>query len=164
MTDQLGSVALAEPAQPPEPKALRVLLWTPGTTGSEFTDPLTEPLAPEQIAELVTPPELPPGALQMQTLDTRETQQAPELLDRTFRDPLWIGGTGPEMVRLLGGSFLIGSPKGEPERDSDEGPPHQVTVRPFAIGRTAVRFVDYERFAEATGREKPNDAGWGRGD
>ncbi|WP_256091553.1 formylglycine-generating enzyme family protein [Candidatus Thiosymbion oneisti] len=174
VTDQLGSVALAGLAQPPEPKALRVLLWTPGTTGSGFTDPLAEPLTPEQIAELTTPPELPsealppealpPEAPQTQTSDTRETQPTSELPGRTFRDPLRIGGTGPEMVRLPGGSFLMGSPKGEPERVSDESPPHQVTVRAFAIGRTEVRFVDYDRFAEATGREKPDDEGWGRGD
>ncbi|WP_243725231.1 formylglycine-generating enzyme family protein [Candidatus Thiosymbion oneisti] len=164
VTDQLGSVALAGLAQPPEPKALRVLLWTPGTTGSGFTDPLAEPLTPEQIAELTTPPELPPEAPQTQTPDTRETQQAPELLDRTFRDPLQIGGTGPEMVSLPGGSFLMGSPKGEPERDGDEGPQRRVTVRPFAIGRTEARFADYDRFAEATGRKKPDDEGWGRGD
>jgi len=87
-----------------------------------------------------------------------------ESLSRTFRDPLQIGGDGPEMVSLPGGTFLMGSPNDEPERDSDEGPQHRVTVRPFAIGRTEVRFVDYDRFAEATGREKPNDAGWGRGD
>ncbi len=240
VTDQPDPmVALAELAQPPDPKALRILLWrTPGTTGSEFTDPLAYPLTPEQIAELTTPPEPSPGVPQPETPDTREKKQVPEptppldvdtrdaqrfqiridqldkqlarlrremvleesgadgraagrgpkwknlnkklqgvvaerkavasqlreLLGQTFRDPLQIGGTGPEMVRLPGGSFLMGSPNDEPERFNDEGPQHRVTVRPFAIGRTEVRFADYDRFAEATGRRKPDDEGWGRGD
>ena len=34
----------------------------------------------------------------------------------------------------------------------------------FAIGRTEVTFAQYDRFAAATGREKPDDAGWGRGE
>jgi len=158
---------VTELTQSPGLKELRVLLRTPGTTGSEFTDPLVNPLTPEQITELVIPPELLPEAQQPQEPqepDARETGQVPESLSRTFRDPLQIGGDGPEMVSLLGGTFLMGSPNDEPERDSDEGLQHRVTVRPFAIGRTEVRFVDYDRFAEATGREKPDDAGLGRGD
>jgi len=83
---------------------------------------------------------------------------------RLFRDPLEDGGEGPAMVRLPGGSFLMGSPDTEPERSSEEGPRHRVDIRPFAMGRTEVTFADYDRFAEATGRERPQDNGWGRGD
>jgi formylglycine-generating enzyme required for sulfatase activity len=80
-----------------------------------------------------------------------------------FRDALKDGGRGPEMVALPGGSFQMGSPPDEPGRDEDEGPQHQVSIRPFAMGRTEVTFDDYDRFVEATGREKPDDFGWGRG-
>ena len=31
------------------------------------------------------------------------------------------------------------------------------------LGRYEVTFEEYDRFAEATGRERPDDAGWGRG-
>jgi len=39
-----------------------------------------------------------------------------------------------------------------------------VTLKTFAMGRTQVTFAEYDRFAEATGREKPNDEDWGRGE
>ncbi|MDJ0807622.1 MAG: SUMF1/EgtB/PvdO family nonheme iron enzyme [Gammaproteobacteria bacterium] len=67
-------------------------------------------------------------------------------------------GQGPEMVLIEGGSFAMGS-----NVSSDEQPVHQVTVQDFAIGRCEVTFEEYERFAEATGRELPSDDGWGRG-
>jgi formylglycine-generating enzyme required for sulfatase activity len=71
----------------------------------------------------------------------------------------------PEMVIIPAGSFLMGSPKGEKERNDNEGPQHQVTFsRPFAIGRYAVTFDEYDAFCAATGREKPKDEkAWGRG-
>lgn len=34
---------------------------------------------------------------------------------------------------------------------------------PFAIGKTEVTFGEYDYFAEATGRKKPGDVSWGRG-
>jgi formylglycine-generating enzyme required for sulfatase activity len=68
------------------------------------------------------------------------------------------------MVALPGGTFWMGSPDREPGRSADEGPRHQVRIAPFAIGRTAVTFAQYDAFAVATGREKPHDAGWGRGE
>jgi len=83
---------------------------------------------------------------------------------RIFRDDLKDGGVGPEMVMLPGGSFLMGSPENEAERTRDEDPQHRVTVPPFALSRTEVSFADYDRFAEATGRKKPDDRAWGRGD
>ncbi len=78
--------------------------------------------------------------------------------------PLKDGGQAPEMIPLPAGCFMMGSPPDEPERDDDEGPPHRVCVAAFAIGRTEVTFAQYDRFAAATGRKQPNDAGWGRGE
>ena len=42
------------------------------------------------------------------------------------------------MLALRGGTLQMGSPADEPERAPDEGPQHQVTIRPFPIGRTEV--------------------------
>ncbi len=81
-----------------------------------------------------------------------------------FRDSLASGGKGPEMIVIPAGEFLMGSPTDEPGRDGDEGPQHRVRIpRPFALGITEVTFADYDRFARATGRKKPDDEGWGRG-
>ena len=81
-----------------------------------------------------------------------------------FRDPLKDGGEGPEMVVLPTGNFQMGSPATEAGRDSDEGPVRTVTIsQRIAMGRYEVTFADYDRFVSATGRESPDDEGWGRG-
>ena len=74
-----------------------------------------------------------------------------------------VGGLGPEMVIVPAGTFWMGSKKGETGAQTDELPRHAVTIeRPFAIGRYPVTFEDYDRFCESTGKNKPNDQGWGR--
>lgn len=83
---------------------------------------------------------------------------------KPFRDALKSGGEGPEMVVIPSGSFLMGSPANEAERTDDEGPQRQVQVASFAMGRTEVTLAQYDRFATATGRERPSDEGWGRGE
>ncbi len=83
---------------------------------------------------------------------------------QTFRDPLRSGGEGPLMVVIPAGRFLMGSPVTEPERSDDETPQHEVRIAlPFAMGVYAVTFDDYDRHAQATGKGKPDDRGWGRG-
>lgn len=91
---------------------------------------------------------------------------APELLTplAVFRDRLSDGGEGPEMVSLPPGAFLMGSPEDEEERFEDEGPQHQVQIdEPYALAKYPVTFEEYDAFCAATGREKPDDRGWGRG-
>ena len=78
------------------------------------------------------------------------------------RDRLQDGTQGPEMVFIRGGTFTMGSPTNEAERDSDERQ-HRVSVGDVWMGRYAVTFDEYDRFARATGRDLPDDEGWGRG-
>jgi len=78
-----------------------------------------------------------------------------------FRDVLKDGGLGPEMVWIPAGRFRMGDIQGYGEED--EQPVHWVSINKFAIGRYEVTFAEYDKFAEATGREKPDDKGWGRG-
>jgi formylglycine-generating enzyme required for sulfatase activity len=42
------------------------------------------------------------------------------------------------MVRIPAGSFVMGSPEGEPERMGREGPQHQVELGEFLMGRTPI--------------------------
>ncbi len=73
----------------------------------------------------------------------------------------------PEMVIAPAGSFTMGSPEGEPERQKNEGPEHKVTfAKPFAVGRFAVTFAEWDACADdgGCGGYKPSDQGWGRGD
>ena len=64
------------------------------------------------------------------------------------------------MVFVEGGTFQMGSNSGS----SDEKPVHSVTVSDFNISKTEVTFEQYDAFCGATGRNKPSDYGWGRGD
>ena len=76
-------------------------------------------------------------------------------------DYLQNGGYGPEMVWLPAGQFLMGDIQNDGSRN--EQPIHWVSLARFAIGRYEVTFAEYDNFAEATGRKKPADNGWGRG-
>ena len=83
-------------------------------------------------------------------------------LEAIFRDPLRIGGDGPEMVVIPAGTFQMGDIHGD--GDELERPVHNVTIKePFAIGRYEVTFEEYDKFSKATGRQLPKDEGWGRG-
>jgi formylglycine-generating enzyme required for sulfatase activity len=82
-------------------------------------------------------------------------------LGKAFRDRLKPGDFGPEMVLIPAGQFRMGDIQGK--GDNDEQPVHWVSIDSFAIGRYEVTFAEYDRFAEATGRNKPDDEGWGRG-
>jgi formylglycine-generating enzyme required for sulfatase activity len=78
-----------------------------------------------------------------------------------FRDTLGDGSLGPEMVKIPAGSFRMGDIQGGGY--GDELPVHRVSVNAFAMGRYEVTFEEYDRFADATGRGKPDDSAWGRG-
>jgi formylglycine-generating enzyme required for sulfatase activity len=68
----------------------------------------------------------------------------------------------PTMVEIPAGSFRMGDLSGGGL--SDERPVREVVfARPFALGRYPVTFEEYDRFAQATGRDLPSDQGWGRG-
>jgi formylglycine-generating enzyme required for sulfatase activity len=51
-----------------------------------------------------------------------------------------------DMVPLAGGTFRMGSPASEAGRAEDEGPAHEVTLRPFWIGKFEVTWSEYDRF------------------
>ena len=70
--------------------------------------------------------------------------------------------TCPELVVVPAGRFRMGCVSGRDCQD-DERPVHEVEVASFALGAYEVTFEEYDRFAGETGRDRPNDRGWGRG-
>jgi formylglycine-generating enzyme required for sulfatase activity/tRNA A-37 threonylcarbamoyl transferase component Bud32 len=53
-------------------------------------------------------------------------------------------GVTLEMVEIPGGTLIMGSPANEAERDSDEGPQHQVTVPSFFMGKYELTQAQYQ--------------------
>lgn len=68
--------------------------------------------------------------------------------DERFRDC----ATCPELVAVPAGSFTMGSPPNEPEREADREDQLPVSIaRPFAIGAYAVTRAEFAAFVAATG-------------
>ncbi|MBV5275198.1 MAG: SUMF1/EgtB/PvdO family nonheme iron enzyme [Lamprocystis purpurea] len=73
--------------------------------------------------------------------------------------------TAPAMVRIPGGTFLMGCQPGEAECTDAEKPAHRVSVPAFELGKTEVTFADWDACVADSGcRHKPEDQGWGRDD
>jgi len=84
-------------------------------------------------------------------------EQLPPTAVRQFRDSLRSGGKGPAMMDIPAGSFEMGSPNHSVE--VSERPKRTVDIPAFAMSKYEVTYVEYERFARATGRKKPKNPG-----
>jgi formylglycine-generating enzyme required for sulfatase activity len=67
----------------------------------------------------------------------------------------------PDFVLIKGSTYTMGDQFGEGNGDEK---PHTVTVSNFYLSKYEVTFREYDAFCAATGRDKPSDAGWGRGE
>jgi hypothetical protein len=97
----------------------------------------------------------------------RRGEEKPGDLPHTpYRVPVYSNTEGKVSARYVRTyvDFTRGSAENEEGRYEHEGPRHRVTIaRRFAIGRYPVTFDEYDRFCEATRREKTADAAWGGG-
>ncbi|MEN8220372.1 MAG: SUMF1/EgtB/PvdO family nonheme iron enzyme [Pseudomonadota bacterium] len=91
--------------------------------------------------------EVSPGSVQLPGLEVL-------FAGKVFYDRLLDGSKAPQMVWIAGGRFQMG------DIQDDE---QVASVGRFAMGRYEVTFAEYDKFVEATGRNKPDDEGWGRG-
>ena len=115
---------------------------TDGNGSDEFTD---EPEVPESsmVSEI-------------------ETMTPPKFVDKAdpFTDRLKVGGRGPMMIQLSGGTFRMGSATGIVS--ADESPRHEVQISPFMVSVNEITYAEYDRFAKSTGRKLPDSSGWDR--
>jgi len=56
-------------------------------------------------------------------------------------------GVQLELVEILGGSFRMGSPNDEPERDDNESPQHEVTLSDFFIAKYPITQAQWQEVA-----------------
>ncbi|HSE37966.1 MAG TPA: formylglycine-generating enzyme family protein [Blastocatellia bacterium] len=80
------------------------------------------------------------------TRDISESPGAPEEM-RPYLETIPGSKIRFEMVPIPGGSFVMGSPASEPGRANDEGPQHEVAIRPFWIQALEVTWDEYDLFA-----------------
>jgi formylglycine-generating enzyme required for sulfatase activity len=73
--------------------------------------------------------------------------------------------TCPELIVVPAGSFIMGSPNSEPGRSSGELQRKITIRRPFAVGRFAVTFDEWDSCVSHGGCAgyRPSDERWGRG-
>lgn len=71
---------------------------------------------------------------------------------QTLADQLGGGVTGPQLVAIPTGQFVMGSPESESGRYPDEGPQRAVQFsKSFLLGRTEVTVGEFRSFVDATG-------------
>ena len=68
---------------------------------------------------------------------------------------------GVEWINIPAGEFVMGDHHNE--GDPDEKPLHTVHLDSYSISMYEVTFEQYDAFCDDTGRPKPSDDGWGRG-
>lgn len=100
-----------------------------------------------------------PSVIHETTLPTGEVVEI--MSDGTWKKKMIVKPVF-EWVQIPAGSFMMGSPLTEPNRTDDEQQV-KVSLSPFQMSKHEVTFAQYDLFCEATGREKPDDHGWGRG-
>ncbi|MCK5718606.1 MAG: SUMF1/EgtB/PvdO family nonheme iron enzyme [Thiomargarita sp.] len=98
--------------------------------------------------------------IQLIELEAKITQAGVKIPGNIIRDALKDGSLGPEMVVIPSGEFQMGDIQANGY--SDELPIHSIAINHFTIGRYEITFEQYDYFAEATGRNKPDDNSWGR--
>jgi formylglycine-generating enzyme required for sulfatase activity len=63
-----------------------------------------------------------------------------------------------DMVPIPGGTYLMGSPADEEDRNDDEGPQHPVKINPFWMGKNEVTWDEYDIFAFSYDLKRPGAA------
>ncbi len=80
---------------------------------------------------------------------------------KIIQDRLKSGGKGPVMVVIPPGRFEMGNAS---VNYPDEYPKRDVVVKKFAVSQYEITFEQYDRFAKATGRKRPDSQGLDRKD
>lgn len=73
-----------------------------------------------------------------------------------FSEPL-SDEVGLEMVAIPGGNFMMGSPESEHNRFEDENPQHQVTLKPFLMGKYPITEAQWYAIASTLPVERELD-------
>lgn len=100
-------------------------------------------------------PQVPDTRIEPETV-ARPKKKKPHFV-APFNDSLRSGSTGPIMVTIPAGEFMMGA--GSLSLNLDERPRHKVTLKEFAISQYEITYSEYERFTKAIGKRPPERVG-----
>ncbi len=163
--------AAPEPALAPEPKpAPAIEEAKPAEPDPQQTAEAAPEPAPAEKPEPTPAPKPTPAAEPKPAPPAPATAPEPAPIQAAAPSKPTVSGGAkdcelcPELVTIPAGSFTMGSPESEPDRGSDEGPTHAVTIaKPFSMGKYEVTFEEFEACVDDGGcKSRPDDKGWGR--
>ena len=108
--------------------------------------PLSEPYVKQALAEFN------PYNLKLETIETVTVNRCGEIIQRQehlakyFVENL-VNGINLEMAYIPSGTFLMGSSPTEKDSNENERPQHQVTVKPFYMGKFSVTQAQWKAIA-----------------
>lgn len=106
-------------------------------------------IAAPSIRRLLSRPALRTISFEVASVDERGMRNPPEKYSAAiFTEALGLGA-GLDMVSIPAGSFTMGSPLQEPERQPVEGPQHHVTLAAFFIGASTVSQAQWSAVVSA---------------
>jgi len=100
---------------------------------------LLAPAPPQDDVYPAMPPGAPPLVPVEGSVATTEAEMQP------YRESVPSASTSFSLVPIPGGTFTMGSPAGERDRNEDEAP-HEVTLAPFWMGTHEVTWDEYHPF------------------
>jgi len=143
--------------------AVAAFVIVPGLVGPGApAEPIQQASAPVEAPPALTTTLEPEGPVQTASAAVETSVAQPPVVSKSFRD---CDDDCPEMMRLEGGVFTMGSPPTEAGHRAWEGPQREVAIAPLAIGIREVTFAEWEACVAAGGCSNytPTDRSWGRG-
>jgi formylglycine-generating enzyme required for sulfatase activity/uncharacterized caspase-like protein len=95
-------------------------------------------IAAPAIRRLLSKPSLRTVAFDVATVNEKGVRNPSEKYTASLFTEVLGSGAGLDMVSIPGGSFTMGSPADEPQRQPNEGPQHHVTLAAFFISAAPV--------------------------
>ena len=83
-----------------------------------------------------------------QVLPNEDAAAETEQEMKPYAEPLEHTDLKIEMVPIPGGTFLMGSPEDEADRNDDEGPQREVKISPFWMGKFEITWDQYDTWGE----------------
>jgi len=125
-----GRQFLGRPLRVTRRQALGVAALAAAGTGAIIAAP--------SIRRMLSKPSLRTIAFDVVTVDSKGIRNRPEKYQAAVFTEVLGPAAGLDMVSIPGGSFTMGSPVDELQRQGNEGPQHHVTLAPFFISASSV--------------------------